>query len=37
MADFDPETIHGEVGFEDNICDDDENYYSNEDLDNGMF
>jgi len=37
MADFvDSETIH-EVVFEDNASDDDENDFSDEDLDNGMY
>lgn len=38
MADFvDPGTIHEEVVFDDNVSDDDENYYIDEDLDNGMY
>lgn len=38
MADFvDSETIHQEVVFEDNASDDDENDFSDEDLDNGMY
>lgn len=38
MADFvDSETIHEEVVFEDNASDDDENDFSDEDLDNGMY
>lgn len=38
MADFvDSETIHEQVVFEDNVSDDDENDYSDEDLDDGMY